>query len=220
MDGNGRWAAARGLPRVAGHRMGVKAVRRVVESAPDAGVGILTLFAFSSDNWRRPPEEVATLMQLLAIYLESETRRCIQEGVRLEVIGRRDRLDSALADGIAQAEAATLTGRRLHLRIAVDYSGRDAIVRAARRAPDVSRESIDDVLGPPVDLLIRTGGEQRLSDFLLWECAYAELVFSRRMWPDFNGDDLAAAVREFRGRQRRFGSIPLPVPARREAWLD
>lgn len=220
MDGNGRWAAARGLPRVAGHRAGVKSVRRVVESAPDAGIGTLTLFAFSSDNWRRPAEEVGALMRLLAMYMEVETRRCMAEGVRLQAIGRRDRLDPALCRGIAEAETATAGGKRLTLRIAIDYSGRDAILAAARGASELSRESVDGALGPPVDLLIRTGGEQRLSDFLLWECAYAELVFSRRMWPEFTGDDLAAAVREFRGRQRRFGAVPQPVPARRDAWLD
>jgi len=220
MDGNGRWAAARGLPRVAGHRAGVKAVRRVIEAAPPAGVGTLTLFAFSSDNWRRPPAEVAALMQLLAAYLQSEVRRCVEEGIRVEVIGRRDRLDAPLRDGIARAESDTAGGTRLRLRIAIDYSGRDAILAAARQSPEPSRESFDGALGPPVDLLIRTGGEQRLSDFLLWECAYAELVFSRRMWPDFDGADLGAAVREFRGRQRRFGAVPQVPAARSGAWLD
>jgi undecaprenyl diphosphate synthase len=220
MDGNGRWAAARGLPRVAGHRAGATAVRKVIEAAPSAGVGTLTLFAFSSDNWRRPPAEVTALMQLLGRYLDSETRRCVEEGVRLEAIGRRDRLDEALRERIAETELATAGGTSLRLRIAIDYSGRDAILAAARQSGDLSRESLDGALGPPVDLLIRTGGEQRLSDFLLWECAYAELVFSRRMWPDFDGDDLAGAIREFQGRQRRFGAVPQPQPVRHEAWLD
>ena len=220
MDGNGRWAAARGLPRVAGHRAGVSAVRRVIEAAPAAGVSTLTLFAFSSDNWRRPAPEVSALMQLLSSYLQSETRRCVEEGIRLEVIGRRDRLAPALLAGIAHAERASAAGTALRLRIAIDYSGRDAILAAARQSPELSRESLDGVLGPAVDVLIRTGGEQRLSDFLLWECAYAELVFSRRMWPDFDGDDLAAAVREFRGRQRRFGGVPAAPPPRHEAWLE
>jgi undecaprenyl diphosphate synthase len=220
MDGNGRWAAARALPRVAGHRAGVAAVRRVIEAAPANGVGTLTLFAFSSDNWQRPSAEVSALMQLLAAYLDSETRRCVAEGIQLEVIGRRDRLAPALLAGIAQAEMLTMAGSRLRLRIAIDYSGRDAILEAARQARELSRESFDGALGPAVDLLIRTGGEQRLSDFLLWECAYAELVFSRRMWPDFDGDDLAAAVREFHGRQRRFGTVPAAPPTRHEAWLD
>ncbi|HEV2446208.1 MAG TPA: di-trans,poly-cis-decaprenylcistransferase [Candidatus Sulfopaludibacter sp.] len=220
MDVNGRWAAARGLPRVAGHRAGVQAVRKVIEAAPPAGVRTLTLFAFSSDNWRRPPDEVGALMQLLGVYLDAETRRCVTEGIRLEVIGRRDRLEPSLREAIAAAESATAAGGRLRLRIAIDYSGRDAILAAARGTGELSRESFDRTLGPPVDLLIRTGGEQRLSDFLLWECAYAELVFSRRMWPDFDGDDLRAAVREFRGRQRRFGAVPEAPPMRQEAWLD
>src|SRR5690348_7617943 len=168
MDGNGRWAAARGLPRVAGHKAGVAAVRRVVEAAPEAGVGTLTLFAFSSDNWRRPPAEVSALMQLLGVYLDCETRRCAAEGVRVEAIGRRDRLDPALAARISQAERTTAAGGRLRLRIAIDYSGRDAILAAARQAGEISRESVEVALGPAVDLLIRTGGEQRLSDFLLW----------------------------------------------------
>ena len=228
MDGNGRWAMARGLPRVAGHSAGVEAVRRVVEAAPGAGVGVLTLFAFSSDNWRRPPAEVASLMSLLGLYLERETRRAVEQGVRLEVIGRRDRLDPRLLRAIEQAESATSSGGRLRLRIALDYSARDAILEAAGRAAEpsrelsreASREAMDGALGPPVDLLIRTGGERRLSDFLLWECAYAELVFSRRMWPDFDGADLAGAVREFHSRQRRFGGVPEPPPPRQEAWLE
>jgi undecaprenyl diphosphate synthase len=220
MDGNGRWAAARGLPRVAGHRAGVQAVRRVIEAAAAAGVGTLTLFAFSSDNWSRPPEEVGALMRLLVKYLDSETRRSVEEGIRLEVIGRRDRLDAPLRAAIAQAESATAGGTHLRLRIAIDYSGRDAILAAALGAAELSRESLDSALSPAVDLLIRTGGEQRLSDFLLWECAYAELVFSRRMWPDFDGDDLRAAIREFRGRQRRFGGVPHAQAVRHEAWLD
>jgi undecaprenyl diphosphate synthase len=219
MDGNGRWALARGLPRVAGHYAGVEAARRVVEAAPAAGVGVLTLFAFSSDNWRRPPVEVDTLMKLMGSYLDRETTRCARDGVRLEIIGRRDRLDARLRDAIGQAEAATAAGGRLRLRIAVDYSARDAILQAAG-GTSPSRESMDGALGPAVDLLIRTGGEQRLSDFLLWECAYAELVFSRRMWPDFSGADLDSAVREFCGRQRRFGGIPEAPPRRQEAWLE
>jgi len=219
MDGNGRWALGRGLPRVAGHRAGAQAVRRVVEAAPDLGIGVLTLFAFSADNWRRPAVEVAALMKLFAQFLESETKRCIENGVRLEVIGRRDRLDAPLCRAIAGAEALTCGGTRMLLRIAVDYSGREAILAAARELTDLSGEALGGVLGPAVDLLIRTGGERRLSDFLLWESAYAELVFSRRMWPDFGADDLAGAVREFRGRERRFGGVPL-VATTREAWLD
>ena len=220
MDGNGRWALARGLPREAGHRAGVETVSRVVEAAPGAGVGILTLFAFSSDNWRRPREEVGALMRLLVDYLQKETARSIDNGVRIEMIGRRDRLDGGLRAAIEQAEAATASGTRLRLRIAIDYSGRDAILAAARRVTNLSRESLEGVLGPPVDLLIRTGGERRLSDFLLWECAYAELIFWRRMWPDFGAEDLLGAVQEYRGRDRRFGAVPQLAMRRSEAWLD
>jgi undecaprenyl diphosphate synthase len=219
MDGNGRWAQARGMPRIAGHRAGVETVTRMVEAAPDLGIGVLTLFAFSSDNWRRPGAEVRALMLLLAHFLARETPRAIANGVRVEAIGRRDRLDPAVREAIAETEAATARGRRLHLRIAIDYSARDAILAAARETPLVSIDALGAALGPPVDLLIRTGGEQRLSDFLLWECAYAEFVFSRRMWPEFSAADLAAAVREFRGRERRFGGVPEP-PRRVEAWLD
>ena len=221
MDGNGRWALARGLPREAGHRAGVECVSRIVEAAPDAGIGILTLFAFSSDNWRRPGAEVGALMRLLQIYLEKEARRAIANGIRLEAIGRRDRLGDALCRAISQIERDSAQGTRLRLRIAVDYSARDAILAAAGRVPLLNRESLDNALGPPVDLLIRTGGERRLSDFLLWESAYAELIFSSRMWPDFDAADLAAAVREFRARHRRFGAVPQAAAAfRSEAWLD
>ena len=220
MDGNGRWALARGLPRIAGHRAGADAVRRVVEAAPDLGIGILTLFAFSSDNWRRPPEEVEALMRLMEMYLENETPRCIQEGVRLEAIGRRDRLDADLRRAIACAEEATADGARLWLRIALDYSARDAILAAVRGLNELSLDALGSALGPPVDLLIRTGGERRLSDFLLWESAYAELVFSRTMWPDFDAVDLAAAVRDYRGRERRYGAVPSQAVRLREAWLE
>jgi undecaprenyl diphosphate synthase len=220
MDGNGRWALARGLPREAGHRAGVEAAGRVVEAAPGLGIGVLTLFAFSSDNWRRPSLEVEALMALLRIYLARETPRCIENGVRMEVIGRRDRLGEPLRRAIERTEAATAHGGRLRLRIAVDYSAREAILAAARETSPLSRESLSGALGPPVDLLIRTGGEQRLSDFLLWECAYAEFVFSRRMWPEFGADDLASAVRDFRGRQRRFGAAPPPAERSHEAWLE
>jgi len=220
MDGNGRWALGRGLPRVAGHRAGAEAVRRVVEAAPDLGIGVLTLFAFSADNWRRPPAEVAALMALFGRFLESETGRCVEHGVRLEVIGRRDRLDESLRRAMARTEAITAAGAGLRLRLAVDYSGREAILAAAKELPALSRDALGGALGPPVDLLIRTGGERRLSDFLLWECAYAELVFSRRMWPDFAAEDLAGAVREFRGRERRFGAVPAVAVVREASWLD
>lgn len=220
MDGNGRWALARGLGRIAGHHAGVETVRRTVKAAPDAGIGILTLFAFSSDNWRRPPEEVEGLMAMLTTYLDTEKDECVRQGVRLELIGRRDRLAPALRQAIAESEAATAGGTRLRLRVAVDYSARDAILSAARGLKELSREALGQALGPPVDLLIRTGGERRLSDFLLWESAYAELVFTRVMWPDFDAVDLVAAVREFRARERRFGAVPAAPVRLREAWLD
>jgi len=223
MDGNGRWATARGRGRPAGHAAGADAVRRTVEAAPGLGISILTLFAFSSDNWQRPPEEVGTLMRLFYRYLSTEAERAAREGVRIEVIGRRDRLSPELAAVIDAAEART-AGGRMRLRIAVDYSARDAILRAAARLAEggePSRETFARLLSgsphgspvPDVDLLIRTGGEKRLSDFLLWECAYAELVFTDRMWPDFDEADLAAAVDEFARRERRFGRVPEPAAA-------
>lgn len=195
MDGNGRWATRRGLARSAGHRAGARAVRAAVESAArDPAIGALTLFAFSADNWRRPPAEVTALFRLLARFLAAEGPRCAERGVRLSVVGRRDRLPTPLVSAIADTEAATAAGKALHLRIALDYSGRWAIGAGC--------------LLPDVDLVIRTGGERRLSDFLLWESAYAELVFLDRLWPDFTGADLAAALREFHGRERRFGGLP------------
>lgn len=212
MDGNGRWARARGLPRVAGHRAGADALRRVVESAPGLGIGILTLYSFSSDNWQRPAPEVKALMSLFQSYLRMETSRCVKEGVRIRMIGRRDRLAPSLQKALAGAEAATAAGTTLEVRLAVDYSSRDAIVEAATslRKGNVSRDEFSRLLGdaPDVDLLIRTGGEQRLSDFLLWECAYAELLFTKRMWPDFGRADMEEAVAEYYSRERRFGRIP------------
>lgn len=217
MDGNGRWAVRRGLPRSAGHHAGVDAIRRVVEAAPALGIGTLSLFAFSSDNWARPAEEVQLLMTLFGRFLRDEAAPLRSHDVRLSVIGRRDRLPREVVSAIAAAETLTARGTRLHLRVAIDYSSRDAILEAARlgRRDDATRERFAIRLGeihgapaPDVDLLIRTGGEQRLSDFLLWESAYAELFFTPRMWPDFHGDDLAAAVAEFRGRDRRFGALP------------
>jgi undecaprenyl diphosphate synthase len=193
MDGNGRWASRRGLPRSAGHHAGAEAVRRVVEAAPSQGVGALTLYAFSSDNWRRPAREVNALMALFAEYLRGETERLLANDVRLSIIGRRDRLPKDLIAAIDAAEAATAHGMGLRLRIAVDYSARQSI-ESGRLIPDV-------------DLLIRSGGEQRLSDFLLWESAYAELYFTPVMWPDFAAADLEVAVREFKSRERRFGAL-------------
>lgn len=226
MDGNGRWATDLGLPRALGHRAGAEALRRVVKAAPDLGVGTLTAYAFSSDNWRRPPEEVEALMELLAIYLEHETAGMVEDGVRLSVIGRRDRLPLRLVNAVRAAEAMTSDGRKIHLRLAIDYSAREAILRAGRSCgPHATAEAFDTLLAneKPVDLLVRTGGEQRLSDFLLWECAYAELFFSRVMWPEFGGTDLRIAVDEFHRRERRFGAVPAPAAIapqpRAERWL-
>jgi undecaprenyl diphosphate synthase len=225
MDGNGRWATRRGLSRLRGHEAGVEAIRRVVEAAPDQGVGTLTLYAFSSDNWRRPRAEVAALMTLLRFYLANEVEALVRNGVRLTVIGRRDRLPDGIATAIARAEAATANGATLHLRIAVDYSARDAILNAAlkaREAACLDRDSFSALVTGEaglrdVDLIIRTSGEQRLSDFLLWEGAYAELHFTSRMWPEFDAEDLAAALASFHGRERRFGglaALPLePAPS-------
>jgi undecaprenyl diphosphate synthase len=218
MDGNGRWATGRGLPRVAGHRAGAAAVRRVVEAAPDLGIKTLTLYAFSEDNWTRPAREVTALMKLLGRYLMEETERCLKNGVRLEAIGRRDRLPAPLVSLLEDAERRTARCRRLHLRLALDYSSRSAILETARRmGSHATEETFSEALGPDVDLLIRTSGEQRLSDFLLWECAYAEMIFTSRMWPMFTGEDLAAAVDTFHRRDRRFGRIASEDVARRTA---
>ena len=220
LDGNGRWAAAHGLRRSEGHRAGVEAVRRVVRAAPVLGIGTLTLYAFSSDNWGRPLSEVASLLTLLEEYLRTEAPKCAAENVRLRVIGRRDRIPPTLAEAIQTAERLTANCRGLQLRIALDYSSRDAILRAAcwmLSSTEVSEREFAKRLGEvthatgpalDVDLLIRTGGDRRLSDFMLWECAYAELFFTPRMWPDFTAEDLVAAVEDFRGRERRFGLLP------------
>ena len=218
MDGNGRWALGRGLPRTAGHAEGARAVRRTVEGAARMGVGTLTLYAFSSDNWTRPTPEVSALMRLLGRSLILEGKRCVDNGVRLTIVGRRDRLPSSLIHGIQEAEALTAHGRNLHLRVAIDYSARESIMQASALAgaEPMTRERFSRLLSqvnhdpfpiPDVDLLIRTGGEQRLSDFLLWECAYAELHFTRRMWPEFTEADFVTALGEFDGRERRFGGV-------------
>jgi undecaprenyl diphosphate synthase len=193
LDGNGRWARERNRPRLMGHRAGARAVREAVEAAPSLGIRILSVYAFSADNWKRPAAEVSGLMALLGEFIARETPELLAQGVRLSFIGRRDRLPAALVHSISEAEAATAGGSRLHLRVAVDYSARAAIERGE--------------VGPDVDLLIRTGGEQRLSDFLLWECAYAELLFVPQYWPDFSRDHLAAAVGEYARRDRRFGAL-------------
>ena len=217
-DGNGRWATSQGLPRSAGHRAGAQTARSIIAAAPRLGIHTLTLFALSSANWQRPAAEVNAILRLLHEYLLTETSNCIEEGVRLSVIGRRDRMNATLRDAIADSEAATARGTRLHLRLAIDYSAREAIFHAACRYYKVTKlspDSFGDVLSEvsrggstDVDLLIRTGGEQRLSDFLLWECAFAEFVFMAKRWPDFTVDDLEAAVREFDKRERTRGALP------------
>jgi undecaprenyl diphosphate synthase len=217
MDGNGRWAQRRGLPRAAGHRAGIEAVHRVVEAAPDLGIAALTLYAFSADNWKRPPLEVELLMLLLRQYLRRDLQRLADAGVRLQVIGRRDRLPDGLAQEIATAEAATARGTRLTLNVAIDYSARDAIANAAAcwlGDDSCSRTAFGRLLawqghgtGRDVDLLIRTGGEKRLSDFLLWESAYAELCFVDTCWPDFGAEHLRAAIHDYHNRERRFGGL-------------
>ena len=223
MDGNGRWATAHGLTRSAGHEAGLRTARNIVEAAVREGVGTLTLYAFSSDNWKRPPAEVTALMRLFRRALLGEAKRCLENGVRLTILGRRDRLPSSLRHTVEQVEAVTSSGSRMHLRVAVDYSARDAILRAAaaaQRGELPGRDEFGAMLASgdhdrlparDVDLLLRTGGEQRLSDFLLWECAYAELLFVSKMWPEFTADDLADALADFRGRNRRFGLAPEQV---------
>ena len=225
MDGNGRWATRRGLPRTAGHQAGSRAVRTVVEAAPAAGITTLTLYAFSSDNWQRPEAEVRRLMSLFGSALRRETARCVQHGVRLSVIGRRDRLPASLVAAIEESERATAAGGRLHLRVAVDYSAREVLCRAVGRLTRNGEATMGDMAAaiaaaqheatpsPPVDLLVRTGGDQRLSDFLLWECAYAELYFAPTLWPDFGRADLESAVGEFHHRERRFGALPMAASA-------
>jgi undecaprenyl diphosphate synthase len=219
MDGNGRWAQRRGLPRSAGHVEGAEAVNEIVETAARARVRVLSLYAFSADNWRRPGAEVAALMSLLRRHLMTQTRRCIEHSVRINIIGRRDRLTPSLVRAIERSEQLTATCTGMHLRIAVDYSAQHSILAAARRAgPQLEVDAVrfqqllDEVdhsaiPAGPVDLLIRTGAEQRLSDFLLWQCAYAELYFADCMWPDFSAKQFHAALEYYRGRQRRFGQV-------------
>ncbi|PWC48787.1 isoprenyl transferase [Azospirillum sp. TSA6c] len=221
MDGNGRWAKARGLPRTAGHKKGVDAVRRTVEAARELGIGTLTIFSFSSENWRRPEEEISDLMGLLRFYLRSEVAELHRGGVRLRVIGDRTRLSEDINRLIDNAEALTRDNRTMTLVVALSYGSRLEIVHAARRLADevaagrLSPESIDeDALSarlytsdiPDPDLIIRTSGEKRISNFLLWQAAYAELVFVDTLWPDFTKRDLEAAIEEFHRRERRFGA--------------
>jgi len=223
MDGNGRWATGRGLPRLAGHTAGAETLRGIVEAAPDCGISVLTVYAFSSDNWKRPQVEVDALMELLACYLAGETARCLANGVRMSIIGRRDRLPDSLRMSIEKAERETRQCDLLQLRLAIDYSARDAILHASELAAGahITRKRFEELLGEtrPVDILIRTGGEQRLSDFLLWECAYAELIFTNRMWPDFSPFDLQRAIQQYSHRERRFGGIPQDPAPVQDHWL-
>jgi len=216
MDGNGRWGARRGRSRTAGHIEGSKAVRAIVEAAARTGIHTLTLYAFSADNWQRPAPEVTALMRLFRRYLMSETQRCVEQSIRISVIGRRDRLGGPLLAAIEQSEQHTRSGTRMHLRIAMDYSARHSILQAAQLAGGAATfEEFTALLdrvnhsaaSNNVDLLIRTGGEQRLSDFMLWECAYAELYFTECLWPDFRDEAFAAALAEYARRERRYGRV-------------
>jgi undecaprenyl diphosphate synthase len=223
MDGNGRWATARHLPRLAGHREGARAVRRTIEAAIENGVAWLTIYAFSSENWRRPAGEVLDLTGLLRQYLRSELAELHKNGVRLRIIGDRSRFDPDIRDDLANAEALTSTNARLNLTVALSYGARAEIAAAARRLAEAVRDGTldpaqvdeDHVAGalatvgiPDPDLIIRTSGEQRLSNFLLWQGAYAELVFLDVLWPDFNAGHFAAALAEYARRERRFGARP------------
>ena len=222
MDGNGRWAKARGLPRVAGHRRGADAVRRVVRGAGELGIPVLTLFAFSTENWTRPADEVSDLMGLLRHYLRNELEELRRNGVRLRVIGNRDGLAPDIVGDIADAESMTRGNSRIDVNICINYGSRDEILRATRSlarqvaAGEFAADCIDANLFerelltaglPDPDLLIRTSGEQRISNFLLWQCAYSELVFVDTLWPDFGKEHLEQAVAEFRRRERRYGGV-------------
>ena len=217
-DGNGRWGTAKGQPRTKGHHAGAQAARRVIQSASYLGIHTLTLFALSTANWKRPETEVAAILNLLHEYLQEEMAHCIEEGIRLSIIGRRDRLPSGLRETIGQAEALTAQGRRLHLRLAIDYSARHTLYQAASKfykVKNLSSEEFANLISElqrggstDMDLLIRTGGEKRLSDFLLWECAFAEIVFLDKRWPDFTPADLREAVFEFEKRERTRGGLP------------
>ena len=221
MDGNGRWAKARGLPRVAGHRRGVDAVRAAIEAAVDHGVRYLTLFGFSSENWRRPADEVSDLMGLLRHYLRSELAELHAKGVRLRVVGERERLPQDIVALVSNAEETTRANERLHLTVALSYGGRADILAAARRLAEdaaagrIPPSAIDEAAFsarlwtagiPDPDLLVRTSGERRISNFLLWQCAYTEFVFLDTLWPDFGKRDFAAAIADFQRRERRYGT--------------
>jgi len=219
MDGNGRWATRRFLPRVAGHKQGVESLRRCVKACADRGVGVLTVFAFSSENWNRPVEEVSGLMDLMVIALGREVPKLSQDGVRLHFVGERGGLSEKIAAGLLQAEAATAHNTRLVLNVCFNYGGRWDIARAAAqlaaRGEPLTEANLDGAMAlshvPDPDLFIRTGGEQRLSNFLLWQSAYAELFFSDRLWPEFDEAALDEAIEAYRRRERRFGQTSAQV---------
>jgi undecaprenyl diphosphate synthase len=220
MDGNGRWAKARGLPRVAGHRQGAEAVRKTLRAAGEAGVECLTLYAFSSENWRRPEEEINDLTGLMRFYIARELDSLHREGVRLKILGDHRAFPDDVATMVDEAVARTSANERMTLAIALNYGSRGEIAEAARRiaerveagelrSADVDEALIEALLDtaglPPLDLVIRTSGEQRLSNFLLWQSAYSELLFVDTLWPDFDGESLRSALAAFAGRERRFG---------------
>jgi len=222
MDGNGRWAKRRGMPRALGHRAGVNALKRTVEAAPDLGVGVLTVFGFSTENWSRPAHEVSELMGLLKAYVESDLERLAREGVRVRIIGRRTGLAADIQEIIERADRRTASNTKFILQVAFNYGGRADIADAARafaeavergeaKASDLDEAAFEGLLStsaaPAPDLIVRTSGEQRISNFLLWECAYAELVFQDVLWPDYGPEALSAAIAEYRGRDRRYGGI-------------
>ena len=222
MDGNGRWAKARSLPRTFGHRSGVNALKRTVEAAPDFGIEWLTVFGFSTENWRRPAGEVSELMKLMKAYVASDLDRLAREGVRVHIIGRRDDLPADICEVIERAERLTRDNHRFHLQVAFNYGGRADIAEAARRyalsltdpslavASETAFERhLSTAAGPPPDLIIRTSGERRLSNFLLWEAAYAELVFQDVLWPDYGPGPLGEAVAEYQARERRYGGAEI-----------
>ena len=228
MDGNGRWATRRFLPRVAGHKQGVESLRRCVRSCAERGVAVLTVFAFSSENWNRPAEEVSGLMELLAVALGREVPHLQADGVRLHFVGDRTGLSRKVAAGLAQAEAATAHNTRLILNVCFNYGGRWDIAQAAAQlaaeGEPITEASLDRAMAmshvPDPDLLIRTGGEQRISNFLLWQAAYSELYFSERLWPDFDDAELDCAIAAYGRRERRFGKTPeqvVPKPLHRVA---
>jgi undecaprenyl diphosphate synthase len=228
MDGNGRWAKHRGVPRAFGHRAGVQALRRTIQAAPDLGITCLTVFGFSTENWRRPAAEVEELMGLLRAYVASDLEDLAREGVRIKVVGRRDGLPADILDIIDRAETTTAANSRFLLQVAFNYGGKADIVDAARRlaqavergelcSGDIDETAVSGALttalAPQLDMIVRTSGERRLSNFLLWESAYAELIFQDVLWPDYGPAELAAAVAEFSARERRYGGSPVDVQA-------